>query len=116
MNPLAGYLLAGALLATLTAGLVGYTAGRKDANDSWEAKGQAAQIAELERALADANASQVIAQDMRSAITIEVANIELQTENRIAVVRAGWDRPVCALPERVRETLHDAITAANSRL
>ena len=98
----------------IAAGAWGYHKGASSARADCKAAALAAQVDDLQRALADANAAIVAGQQTRTVIQTEVQRIELQTDTSLEVVRVGWDRPVCALPERVRSELQARIDQANT--
>ena len=74
----------------------------------------AARLAQLERDLAQALTAASIGQRTRTVVQQRVAAINVEASHSVEIIRAGWDRPACVLPDRVRRELQDGIDKANS--
>lgn len=88
--------------------------GYAEAAAECKAADQSARIAQLERELAQALTAESIGQQTRNVVTERVSAINVEVQDSVQIIRAGWDRPACALPERVREELQAGIDAANA--
>lgn len=120
MNPFAlRLLLWGALIASaglLLWGIQDYVwrQGYAKAQAECKAADQSVRIQQLERELSHALTAATIGQQARTVVQERVSAINVETEQSVAIIRAGWDRPACVLPERVRKELQAGIDAANA--
>lgn len=120
MNPLAlRLLLWGGLIASAALLLWGihdhiWRQGYAKAAAECKAADQSARIAQLERELAQSLTAESIGQQTRTVVQERVTAINVEVSESVEIIRAGWDRPACVLPDRVREELQTGIDAANA--
>lgn len=91
-----------------------WQSGYAERDKECKAADQSARIKQLERELAQALTAESIGQQTRTVVQERLTAITVETESSVQIIRAGWDRPACVLPERVRAQLQDGINKANA--